>query len=392
MKRAVLCNRASRAARGTFAAAFTLVELLVVVAVFVLILAVAMPAFSSMLYSSEQSLAENALRVGLTAGRDAAARSAGGEDGAALFTYQPGGRISIIPCVKVGDIVDVDPVSGGNVEPELPREVFAPIPEIEPVQLPLGWSVRGYASKGMIGPDTPLNPAKNDWYEKTTGRLYPDTSSNWVFPESHFFNQSDDTSGSPPRCAIDGNNRQSFMVRFEGGTGALKSTEGVPVVVVLPSAATKFRTVVSPWKDHRADLATDLRRFAREAISLPIYARAKFPSNDRLKMVGYLASDVVMARSVGQVAVYNERRLANAMRARTDRYTGSIYALDPASPATWRPAYVKDASGAAVDQNKVNAWIEGRYTEGGKPIPSDARIFTVSRYLGDVYELVAFGG
>ena len=92
------------------AAAFTLVELLVVIAIFVLLLAIAVPAFSSMLYSSEQSLADNHLRMGLGAARDAAIRSPQGTDAAAVFFYDPAtGRTMILPCIAAGVLKDVNP-------------------------------------------------------------------------------------------------------------------------------------------------------------------------------------------------------------------------------------------------------------------------------------------
>src|SRR5436305_8362895 len=78
---------------------FTLIELLVVIAIFVLLLALAVPAVSSLMDSSEESMAQNALRSGLAAARDAAMRSSGYDDGAAVFFYEPGGRLSIVPCI-----------------------------------------------------------------------------------------------------------------------------------------------------------------------------------------------------------------------------------------------------------------------------------------------------
>jgi prepilin-type N-terminal cleavage/methylation domain-containing protein len=125
--------------------AFTLIELLIVISIFVLLLAIAVPAFSSMLYSSEQSMAENALRTGIAAARDAAIRSAQGEDAAAVFFYDyRTGRESILPCVYAGTIKD-------DCQPRVtcPRGArgVRPRPGFEPVQLPRGWSARGYAPR-----------------------------------------------------------------------------------------------------------------------------------------------------------------------------------------------------------------------------------------------------
>ncbi|MFN0132137.1 MAG: type II secretion system protein, partial [Phycisphaerales bacterium] len=157
--------------------AFTLVELLVVIAIFVLLLAIAVPAFSNMLYSSEQSLADNALRSALTAARDAAARNGPEQDAAAVFTFEPDGRLSVLTCVRAGVIEDVPPL---GARATVTREVFVPLAGFLPIQMPRGWMVRGYA---------PPNSVDDGWYEDTylnTGPLVV-RSGNWVFPETGFF-------------------------------------------------------------------------------------------------------------------------------------------------------------------------------------------------------------
>ena len=55
---------------------FTITELLVVIVIFVLIIGIAIPAFKSMIESSERALAENQLRVGLGSARNAAIQNA----------------------------------------------------------------------------------------------------------------------------------------------------------------------------------------------------------------------------------------------------------------------------------------------------------------------------
>src|SRR6056297_2853959 len=83
--------------------AFTIVELLVVIVIAVLLLTIAVPAFQATIYSSNRSLAVNALEASSIMARDAALNT--GKDGAIVFVYDPEvGRINIIPAIKVGTI------------------------------------------------------------------------------------------------------------------------------------------------------------------------------------------------------------------------------------------------------------------------------------------------
>src|SRR5262245_7835639 len=221
---------------------FTLVELLMVIAIFVLLLAIAVPAFSSMLYSSEQSLADNHLRMGIAAARDVAVRSAQGEDSAAVFFYDPvTNRATILACVKAGTIRDDD-----TSDPTLPapwlvdREVFVPAPGFEPVQLPRGWTVRGYAAPLTIDDAWYGDPAGQ---QRVAASLYNSLTArrrgNWLFPETGFYDE-DDLQND------DGADRATFMVRFEGGTGLLKTWDMSAVVVLAVNPSTACRQSL-PW-------------------------------------------------------------------------------------------------------------------------------------------------
>lgn len=72
--------------------AFSLIELLVVVALIAILLTIAVPAFASLLYSNERAQADSKLKLAVTMGRDAAVRESRGADGAVAFTFDPGGR------------------------------------------------------------------------------------------------------------------------------------------------------------------------------------------------------------------------------------------------------------------------------------------------------------
>lgn len=140
--------------------------------------AIAVPAFTTLIAGSERTLSENQLRVGITAGRDAAIRSDGG-DGGVLFVNQTGpdgaGRIVMIPIVQVATIDDLVNENGSPSSSIVKCDVFAPIANAQAVAMPRGWSIRGYAPPGTIndGDNT------NGWFEWLGARS---GEGNWVFP------------------------------------------------------------------------------------------------------------------------------------------------------------------------------------------------------------------
>jgi prepilin-type N-terminal cleavage/methylation domain-containing protein len=381
--------------------AFTLIELLIVIAIFVLLLAIAVPAFSSMLYSSEQSLADNHLRIGIAAARDAAVRSPQGTDSAAVFFYDPAvGRTTIVPCVSAGTIKDHD--ANSVLPPNLAvvdREVFVPVAGFEPVQLPGGWDVRGYAAPGMID---------DQWYEKT----YPGNGTtgaarqrgNWVFPETGFYDEDAQNND-------DGRDRQTFMVRFEGATGVVKSWDRTPVLILAPNPSMVARGT-APWSlfqdstgryPFRVDQEEDLARFVRRVVSWPSVGGQSLTVINRQKLLGDISGDTVLAKPVGQLALCSEKRLATAIGARLDSVTNCLYQDVSALPqANREPTFVKINGAAWTDDPytiRVNSWIEDHLYPtgsndpgpGGQPnetrTPSDCRIYTLHRYLGTLQEV-----
>lgn len=354
-------------------AGFTLVELLVVISIFVLLLALAVPAFSGMMYSSEQALAANQLRTGLSAARDAAIRSPAGLDAAAVFTYEPGGRLSIIACVKTGELWE-PPTAGSRTT--VKRELFVPVPTMEPVQLPRGWMVRGYAAPNTID---------NEWYETTYPNTTERAAGNWVFPETGFF---DTDSGNAQNMAADGRDRQTFMVRFEGGTGKLRRGDWTAALVLLPSPAA-FRTT-GPFATYRADREADAARFVRRVLNAPAAGAGSLTPQQKAQLLGDASSDTVLVKPVGQVAVYSEAKLAGAVNSRLNADTGTIYERPQASN-NYGPAPVAAGGTQPVDNGDVNEWIEGRLMIPGvspqQPLPTDSRVFAMDHYLGVPQEL-----
>lgn len=373
--------------------AFTLTELLVVISIFVIVLAIAVPSFTSMLYSSEQSLAENSMRQGLAAARDAAIRNPAGQDAAAVFTFEPGGRAGIVPVVFAG--VTREPASNAG-EPARKIEVFVPVSGFEPVQLPRGWSIRGYARPGTLD--------EVEWYEDTyTPERSNPGEGNWVFPETSFYDGAQE--GQAGTREDQGQARQSFMVRFEGGTGRVVGSNLDAVLVLLPSPATVFRsrapwTTPDPASGQRylnVARVQDYRRFVQAVLARPVAGTVETNGDPNAltvagvrSLVGTVSSDTVLCKPVTELAVYSESRLAAGLGVRLDRGTQTIYRDVAPLPAAQRfPQWVDGTSGewARSDTENLNDWIEGRLVRNGNPIASDARVFVLARSLGAPVEV-----
>lgn len=332
--------------------AFSLIELLVVVALIAILLTIAVPAFASLLYSNERAQADSKLKLAVTMGRDAAVRESRGADGAVAFTFDPGGRIRIVPLVRVGAILD------GSGASQVERDIFTPIAAFEAVELPQNWSVRGYA---------PPNSMDADWYE-TTYTPANRTTGNWVFPESGFYER-DEVAG--------GVNRQTFMVRFDAGAGTASASKARDGLIVDPSPSRELRGKAA-FATYDLTRAATLDSYVRRVLNLPASDAVT-----RRQLLGDTSPDTILARQVGQLALYDENRLAGALRLRTDRVTGTLYQNEE------EPTFVSGGTGSIVAN--INAWIEGRYTPPGasgdfEP-ETEARVYTVERYSGSLREL-----
>ncbi len=339
---------------------FTLTELIIVMAVIVLLLSISIPAFSALLDSSNRSLAETRLRVAIALGREAALRSDHG-DGAVVFFFEPGGRCYAAAYEMVGTIPDE---SDGT---PVPRDVFVPVRELEPVSLPQGWMVRALAPPRAAGQSNSDSP----WYDRDNGHRdrYADDDRNWVFPETAFFD---------PTKSNEGRKRQTFMVRFRQGTGALALGETREALILAPSPSTAFRNA-EPFKSHNFLAAQDPRATVRGLLERQRIS----PSLDVTRLLGDMASDTVLARTVPQLVLYKERELAATFRLQPDRFTGSLY-RDKQTPE-----YVRQP-GFLVEPEELNAWLEGDSNKDGVWTADDqalARSFVVQRYGGGLQEV-----
>ncbi|MEO1007603.1 MAG: prepilin-type N-terminal cleavage/methylation domain-containing protein [Planctomycetota bacterium] len=370
MSRAVHRERADRG--------FTLVELTLVIIIILILVAIAIPAYGSLTYSSGRSGSASAVQNALESARDAAVRAGPGRDAAAIFLGGEDGRVRAVTGVVEAQILD----DAGGVD--VLRDIFVPAPGTEAIQLPRGWSARGYARAATLvssvsgTPGTRPELADNaEWYEQTYTSDRED--GHWVYPETEFYERAEPDSGAA---------RQTFMVRFEGGTGRYQSTATAKALYIEPAPTIAFRRSGTIYDRFRVDRAEDLGRFVRRVLADPSLSQ-----NDRRDLLGDISADTVLVGPVGQVAVYKEERLANSIGADgLNRGTDTFYRAIDGSVTD--PEYDVGLFGGVADPAIINArisqWIRGSsLTTGALPASetSDARIFQVSRYLGSPTEV-----
>lgn len=350
------------AKKRTVNRAFTLVELLVVLAIITILLAIALPAFKAMAESQQRTASEGRLGSAMAIARDAAILGGEDADVGAVFVYEMGGPMRIIACRKVGKLVV--PASRGEFE------IFVPIDTIEPVTLPSGWTVRGYANPAMMTPSTAAGSPQ--WYTDASS-VYPAGQPAWVFPETGFY---DHTSLN------DGENRQTFMVRFEGGTGKLVGATTQSALVYLPRPSDVGRSNNPTDYRLRADLTDDLRGLAVTLLNDPTV-----PYATRQQLIGPNSSDVVLTRPVQVLALADESDIANQLGVRLDRNSDSLYQATDAEVTaglTLSPKLVPSSS--ALSGVEIGRVIESFASASGatedRRSDQDVRLYTIDRYYG----------
>lgn len=354
-------------------AGFTLVELILVIVIILILAAIAIPAYSSLTYSSNQSGSSNAVQAALQSARDAAVRAGSGRDAAAVFLIGDDGRVRIVVAQVEGNILDRS--AGSDVQ----RDILVPAPGVEVFVLPRNWVVRGYARSSALSSPSGSLPDNVGWFEDTYAGVDRDRGQ-WVFPETAFY---DDSAGD------NGDKRQSFMVRFEGGTGRYLSSATSKALYLDPAPTLSFRDPGSaPWSTYRVDREEDLGRFVRRVMMLP---NSTLSLADKRRLLGDEATDTVLVGPVAQLAVYNEKRLANAIGADgLNRATDTLY--KPVGGSVTGPEYDNGIFGsvpAAEINLRIGLWMRASdQAAGALPAQdtSDARIFLVSRYLGQPVE------
>ena len=416
-----MTNGQGRCLQGRVGHAFTLVEILVVIVIGLVILSIAVPAFQTMAYSSNQSLAVNGLQAGAQMARDTAVIS--GQDGAVVFVFEPDvGRMQIIPAVKVGTIRERTPAntgtSGALIEsPYFDRDVFVPSSIGQTIDMPRFWNVRGFAPAGSMIDYDSIGGEYAVWY---TSVAYGGTTANdpikdiahWLFPESGFFPHDAQISGGPidgSLSAVDRTRptaRQSFMIRFEGRTGILSRDSGT-ALFVSPRNSQQRPYGNRPALDElpqRVDLADSIAVWAARTIEtgdLDANGFSYATPDDVLReqLIGNQSNDTILVKPVTRLALYDERKLAVGAQARgLNRETNTLYEpIDQESPSDqigFDKALFGGVGDAAIVE-RIDQWINGNTTfvrDGDTDLNFEdeplARIYLIQPYTGELQEVL----
>lgn len=406
--------------------AFTVVELLVVIVIAVLLLTIAVPAFRNTIYSSNRSLAVNALQASSLMGRDVAINT--GKDGAVVFVYDPEvQRINIIPAIKVGTIRErttAPSVGGGGGspaasgfgdQPYFDRDVFVPAPIGEVLSLPEYWMVRGYAAPGLLlDYDSGGNPAAAWYNSEMYGAMQVSSDikdeAHWVFPETGFFPRDAQVNGGSLNgqlTAIDDNAptaRQSFMIRFDARTGAVsRDTRSALFIDPRNSSERPYADRPTPnQRTLRVDLADDLEVWASRLLDSADLtsdgiAYGRDDGTLREQLIGSASNDTILVKPVTRVALYDEQKLALALNARgLNKDTNSLYMPHDQGQRDVDIKLDETLYTTSVNQDelaeRINQWINGD-TNGDGMInfltdEPDSRLFLVQSYTGELKEVL----
>lgn len=399
--------------------AFTIVELLVVVLIGLIILTIAVPAFNTMVYSSNQSLAVNALQASSQMARDVAINA--GEDGAVIFVYDPQvGKLQIIPAVKVGTLREATtaPSGPGNAVglgdfPYFDRDVFVPAATGETLQMPRFWMVRGYAGPTTLidrdsGGDAAATWYTSDVYGGTDENAVVKESDHWVFPETGFFPSDAQVAGGSLDGGLDsviGNlptARQSFMIRFNARTGVVsRDTNSALFINPRNSRERPYGDrPTQPQQTLRVDMAEDLAVWASRVISSSDLSGDGFSyrQNDfdlRTQLIGNASNDTILVKPVTRLALYDERKLALGIGARgLNEITNSLYLpADQEDSDAMIEFDMELFTTLNEDQvlERINQWVDGdtnfddRFDLDDEP---ESRMYLIQSYTGELMEVL----
>lgn len=421
---------------------FTLVEVLVVIVMGIILLTISVPAFQSLIASSERSLAVNSLQAAIQAAQDIALDGREGEDGAIVFLIDDNGRLTLAPAVKIGSFREPYVGAAGALGETsfdydyIEMEVFAPLDSGDLIQLPESWYVRGYAPIGSLVDrlvsDSVTEPRTAAiWYNS---QIYGGTDvndpakseSHWVFPETNLFAKNAQHVGGDTNTgdlgALDADlrsPRQSFMVRFDGRTGQL-SRSANPAVFIDPRLSRERPfgdqpDIADRWK--RVDLSESVQKWGIRMLSASDTNSdgTHWSLNDqytRALWIGNVSHDTVLVKAVTRLALYNEQDLARDLGARgLNKTTGTLYAAYPQDDSQAEIQYdlnlwpASDAPDEDELRDWISQWIEGDTSgPGGRPDgqivydtdPANAeeidtplsRLYLIQPYSGELQEVL----
>ena len=399
--------------------AFTIVELMVVVLIGLIILAIAVPAFQSMVYSSNRSLAVNALQASSQMARDVALST--GQDGAVIFVYDPQvGKLQIIPAVMVGTLREKTTAAAGSGgssalsdSPYFDRDVFVPASAGETLEVPRYWMVRGYVPpRALIDRDSAGNAVANWYTSDVYGGTDPFTNikskDQWVFPETGFFPLDAQVAGG----GLDGDlsavdttlptARQSFMIRFSARTGVVsKSTNAALFINPRNSRKRPYGDRPTRYEQSlRVDMAEDLGVWASRIINSADLTGDGIPYGRddeelRSQLIGNASNDTILVKPVTRLALYDERKLGVGVGSRgLNQQTQTLYLPADQQDADTRIGFDLSLFSSMSEGElleKINQWVDGDTNFDGVFDLDDepeSRMYLIQPYTGQMQEVL----
>lgn len=412
-------------------AAFTLAELMVVIAIIALLATVAIPSFSAISEGTTRSLAENKLQLAAAAASDLAARSSLDQDVVLAFFYDtdpfrsqrdrgriPGAatdaqlaalardeqRVRAQVFIKAGTFPDVseDRVTDPNA-PTIDREVFVPAQTVAPVTLPKGWEVRGYVPAGWMNDDG-WYAGPDDLYHDAGGQITGEPQ--WVFPETAFFSRGD-PSGAASNDVLtnprNGVRRQTFVLRFQGGSGRVVPSDSReillydPLISRRPREGAKNLRQLSPYEfADWATLVAAVQSYAVEDAAAP--GKGTYDAVQLRQVLGNQSADTVLARPVQQIVLYKTNDLLAGLGARADRGTGTIYPSKLVEDVNAKYELTSPGGNPRKQVTLIRNWIETGVAETPKQLPEirdpnqpeqafPNRVYALDLYTGRLREV-----
>jgi type II secretory pathway pseudopilin PulG len=280
--------------------AFTIMELMVAVAVIITLTILTVPTFRSLKANLDASSAQNTLSVVLNQARNMAMRDDRG-DTAVVFLYDREKQLYslIVTSLRIQGLPDPgDPF--GNI-----YDVFAPIEGTRQRNLPPGWEVRGLAYGAKVAP-----PNSPRWYDHTANFGADGADTAWIFPESD------------RNFEV----RQTFMVRFAARTGTVV-------------------TANEQFKNQDALVYLDPTR--------PFDTLANYDWAGELNV----EEDAVFLRGTPALSLYSVEELATRLiEVDVDPGTGTLYSMNYGDGVAGNGSYLADAIYQAADGSSERAY------------------------------------
>lgn len=421
--------------KSTGRGAFTLIEVLVVIVIALILLSISVPAYQSLIESSQRSLAVNSLETAVQAAQDIALDGREGEDGAVMFLVDDNGLLTMVPGIKIGTHREPYAAAAGALGFQtfdydyIEMDVFAPIRSGDAIQLPESWFVRGYAPVGsmvdrFVVRDSPVQSRfAAVWYNSQSygGTDFNSTikdQGHWVFPETNMYARDAQHVGGNETTGELGtmqglvrSPRQSFMIRFDSETGQI-SRSSRPALFIDPRTSRERPFGDQPNADERwkrVDLAEDIKRWGiRMLLASDTNSDGQHwdlqDQYDRALFMGNISHDTVLVKAVTRLALYNEKELAQDIGARgLNRITDTIYRdydqTNSQSEIEFDDTLWDMYPGDAQVVRLINQWIEGD-TNGDGQISFDladsqgrldeprSRLYLISPYTGQLQEVL----